>query len=99
MTTFVPDSKLVELFLQVGREQFETIVKAVDSESIAAAAHTLKGSALCLKLSALATICAEIEEFGRAHQFANAASILPKLRDEFERACEMLCQSETSSMS
>jgi CheY-like chemotaxis protein len=82
-----PLKELVELFIKDAKPRIEKMQSALDEKDgngLAAAAHTLKGSASNLGARGLAGLCAQLEKIGKSDDLAEAANILLDVRSEFQ---------------
>ena len=85
--------ELSALFKQEGPQLLVAIdeaVEASDASALAAAAHTLKGSAASLGNQDLAEICRQLESLGREGATDGAAEKLGGLRDRYEHFIAVL---------
>ncbi len=88
-----PLAELIELFLKDARPRLEKMAAALgekDVSTLAAAAHTLKGSASNLGARRLAGLCANLEKQAKAGELQEAADILLDVKSEFRRVEETL---------
>jgi len=84
-----PVRELIDMFLSEAPERLEEMQTAVvryEAPVLAVAAHRLRGCASTLGADGLARLCGEIEEHAHAGAVQEAASLLRRLRDEYERA-------------
>ena len=84
---------MIELFLKDARPRLEKMAAALgekDDSTLAAAAHTLKGSASNLGARRLAGLCANLEKQAKAGELQEAADILLDVKSEFRRVEETL---------
>jgi len=88
-----PLRELVDLFVRDARPRLEAMSQALatsDLAKLAAASHTLKGSASNLGARRLAQLCASLEKQARAGQPQKAARTLAEVHNEFARVRELL---------
>ena len=81
-----PLAELIELFLRDARPRLDTMqatAAAGEWPRLAAAAHTLKGSASNLGARRLATLCAALEKQAHAKMTTEAIATLADVRKEF----------------
>ena len=82
-----PLKELAELFLRDARsrlQRMETAIAQKDAASLAATAHTLKGSASNLGARHLASFCMGLEKQAKTGDLAEAAAILLEIKREFQ---------------
>jgi len=82
-----PLKELIDLFLRDARARLQKMERAIaekDSPTLAAAAHTLKGSASNLGARHLASLCVTLEKEGKNGGFEEAANILREVETEFQ---------------
>ncbi|MBI5773106.1 MAG: PAS domain S-box protein [Verrucomicrobia bacterium] len=88
-----PVAELVDLFLEDAPERLEQLESALAARSapnLAAAAHTLKGSANNLGLRKLAVLCGKLEAQSKAGSLAGAEALVEQARAEFSAAARWL---------
>jgi CheY-like chemotaxis protein/HPt (histidine-containing phosphotransfer) domain-containing protein len=81
-----PLQELVELFLRDARPKLEKMAAAAeknDPSALAAAAHSLKGSASNLGARRLAALCGRLEKHAKSSEWTDAASLLLTVQSEF----------------
>ncbi len=79
---------LIDKFLQEAPERLGSLRDAVlqgDTEAVIRSAHGLKGSAGVMGAKTMAALCMNLEEQGRAGSTGEAAGILSRLENEFDR--------------
>ena len=82
-----PLKELVELFLRDARsrlQKMDTAISQKDTFSLAAAAHTLKGSASNLGARQLAGLCLTLEKQAKTGELTETATILLEVKSEFQ---------------
>ncbi len=87
--------ELIDVFLEDVPHRFAELEKALASQDaplLTRAAHTIKGSCSNFGAAGLAHIAMEMEQQGKAADFAGAAARLPALRTEFQLVTEALQQ-------
>jgi two-component system, sensor histidine kinase and response regulator len=88
-----PLGELIDLFLKDSRPRLQKMELAVgqrDNESLAAAAHAIKGSASNLGARRLASLCANLEKCAKADDQLEAANILLDIKGEFHQVEQSL---------
>jgi len=81
-----PLKELAELFLRDAKsrlQKMDTAIAQKDPASLAAAAHTLKGSASNLGARQLAGICVNLEKLAKTGELGETATVLLELKGEF----------------
>ncbi len=87
--------ELIDVFLEDVPVRFAEIDRALatqDAVLLTRAAHTIKGSCSNFGAGALVAVALEMEQQGRAGDFAAATATLPALRREFDLVAEALKQ-------
>ena len=87
--------EVVESFLEDGRQRLEAMVthlSAADGLQLQRAAHSLKGAAANLGLSALSEACAELDENARQRGCDGAERLLETVKSAFSHAEETLAR-------
>jgi len=88
-----PLAELIDLFLKDARprmEKMETAATAGELLPLAAATHTLKGSASNLGARRLSNLCATLEKQAKAGEGDGARKTFGEVKAEFERVEELL---------
>ena len=88
-----PLQELVELFFRDARPRLEAMEQAQtagDAAKLAAAAHSLKGSASNLGARRLSELCSSLEKQGKAGDLSLAVETLKDVRAEFAEVCTVL---------
>jgi two-component system, sensor histidine kinase and response regulator len=88
-----PLHELIELFLKDAQprlQEMEAAASAGDLPKLAAATHTLKGSASNLGARRLAAFCATLEKQSKAGDARQSAQTLAEVTAEFTTVCELL---------
>jgi len=88
-----PLKELAELFLRDARARLEKMGRALEEKDLpglAAAAHTLKGSASNLGARHLASLCISLEKQAKTGELGEAANILLEVRGEFDAVAKTL---------
>jgi HPt (histidine-containing phosphotransfer) domain-containing protein len=89
-------SQVLTSFLNQGRRDLETLREALtrgDGAALAAAAHSLTGSAGILGATGLAVGCAELERLARQEDLAACEPLLPSVEQAWEGVAQRLRQS------
>jgi len=79
-------AELIDLFLKEASRHLADLrnsFAAREARPFERAAHTLKGSSGNLGAQAMARLCGELQDIGRAADWARAAEFLPQLEAEF----------------
>lgn len=82
-------AELVDVFLRAAPERIGDIRDGLargDAETVALAAHNLKGSSANLGASVLSTACAALERCGRANDLTDAPALLTEVEVQYQRA-------------
>jgi two-component system sensor histidine kinase/response regulator len=94
---FSGNQELKHQLMQVFLEEYPVLMKDVrqavdmaDSEALARAAHTLKGSLGYFEAPAASQAAFEMEKLGRAEKMEKARVALPRLEDEMQRVRDEL---------
>jgi HPt (histidine-containing phosphotransfer) domain-containing protein len=80
--------QLLDEFLDVAADllsRIEASAAARDGAALAAASHSLKGSARTVGADAFGTACAELERLGREGRLDGSLDAVARARDEFVR--------------
>ncbi len=88
--------KLVGIFLEAGEQKIRDLEKAAGGRNYGQfreIAHALKGSAGQVGAIPLMEICHDFSRMGPAHQEEDAAALLERLKQEFDRASAALRKS------
>jgi CheY-like chemotaxis protein/HPt (histidine-containing phosphotransfer) domain-containing protein len=88
-----PLKELIDLFLRDARPRLQKMEAALvekDSAKLAAAAHSLKGSASNLGARRLSSLCATLENHAKSGDLPEAANILLDVKSEFDLVEETL---------
>jgi two-component system, sensor histidine kinase and response regulator len=88
-----PLKELIDLFLRDARPRLQKMEAALvdkDSAKLAAAAHSLKGSASNLGARRLSSLCATLENQAKSGDLPEAANILLDVKSEFDLVEETL---------
>ena len=93
-------SEIIEQYLAQtveGRGELARVVGEGDTHALARAAHTLRGASANVGASALAAVCAEMEEQARSAQLDCAAGLVERFDTEFARVRDALNDLATST--
>ena len=88
-----PLAELIELFFRDARprlQKMEAALAAKDFSALAAAAHSLKGSASNLGARRLASLCARLETEAKGQELSETANILLDVKSEFQQVEQTL---------
>jgi signal transduction histidine kinase/DNA-binding response OmpR family regulator len=88
-----PLKELIDLFLRDARPRLQKMDAALtdkDSAKLAAAAHSLKGSASNLGARRLSSLCATLENHAKSGDLPEAANLLLDVKSEFDLVEETL---------
>ena len=88
-----PLAELIELFFRDARprlQKMEAALAAKDFSALAAAAHSLKGSASNLGARRLASLCASLETEAKGQELSETANILLDVKSEFQQVEQTL---------
>lgn len=85
--------EMLDLFLQTASHhliQLETAIEAEDTRKIIESAHSIKGSAAALGLTAISGIAGGIEANARADRIRGAEEAVHTIKTEMERVSELV---------
>jgi two-component system sensor histidine kinase/response regulator len=88
-----PLRELIDLFFKDAEPRLRMMEEALvasDLSGVAAAAHTLKGSASNLGARRLASLCAALEKLGKSSEGAKASKTLVEIKSEFAKVRGLL---------